>query len=106
MDSEELLKAAKESAPKLGEAEKENGRKALIIAMCVMTILLTAKIVAEILIKRTVDCGTLSIFLSFLSVWNIIEGTKTKKKRLIVGGVLTGIVTVVTLIIYIRTLFV
>ncbi|MCR4618506.1 MAG: DUF6442 family protein [Lachnospiraceae bacterium] len=106
MDREELLKAAKESAPKLGEAEKENGRKALIIAMCVMTILLTAKIVAEILIKRTVDCGTLSIFLSFLSVWNTIEGIKTNKKRLIVGGVFAGIGAVITLIIYIRTIFV
>lgn len=107
MNSEEILKAARKQSEvnSEGEYEKDLQRKGIIFAYMIAALICTFMLVSELLMRKTVDFGKYAIFFLFSCVSDLYYGYKIRKRKVLVRGIVVGIITSVFLIAYIGDIF-
>ena len=104
MTDEEILSAAQEHP--VAEAENEIMRRAITKALGIGVLLLTAMIVAEIFIVKSIDFGKPALILLIAAVSDILEGKNIGKKKKLVNGILESVCALFFLILYIGGMFI
>ncbi len=105
MNREDILKAAQEQSPKVGEFESKTQTKGAVIGALVALVVALVMFYVEYLVFRRVDYGKPAIILLISFISDLHDGIKLKIKRKIVIGIITAILFLVCMIMYIGAFF-
>lgn len=105
MNDEEILSAASRQGENAeGEYEISVERKDLLYAMAAGILLCTVMIVTELVIFRRLEYGKPAILLTVYSTVDLRSGIKWKKKKLLIYGIVKGILAIIFVLLYIGAL--
>lgn len=105
MNRDEILNAVSKEKP-TDEFEAQVARRGAGIGAAVGIIICVTMFVLELLIFKKYDFGKPAIIITMGAVSYIYEGIRRKKVGSVIGGVISGIVALVFLILYVGALFI
>ena len=106
MTREEILEAAQESTPEIGEAERDVMRRSLLHSMIVVVIVCIVMIIIEWVVVRKIDFGKLALLVLFSGVSDFLEGKKNNTKKMLTLGIVQIIAALALVLLYIGALIV
>lgn len=106
MTREEILEAAQESTPEIGEAERDIMRRSLLHSMIVVVIVCIVMIIIEWVVVRKIDFGKPALLVLFSGVSDFLEGKKNNTKKKLTLGIVQIIAALALVLLYIGALIV
>jgi len=104
MTREEIIKAAQESAPETGEAEKDVLRRSLLHSMIVVVIACIIMIFIEWVVVGKIDFGKPALLVLFSGVSDLLEGKRNDVKKRFTIGIVEIIAALALVLLYIGAL--
>lgn len=101
MTREEILKAAQENTPEIGEAEKEVIKRSFGYAIALATCLTVIMIIFELIVAKKIDFGKPAILFAFIGCSDFYEGKTNRTKKALISGILCLLISVFLVLLYI-----
>ena len=105
MDREERMKMMREK-PRGKEYERFTLLKGDNLAACIAGLIGIALIIVKLVAGHKFDFGICAVVFAVTSIQSLNEGIKLRKWWLIVGGIITGLVSLIMIILFLAEVFI